>query len=72
MDWNKFLNVHGERIFFGGIATVMAIAFIASGLYIEDLGELKGAGITILIGVAMLCYNKARGNGKSPPGETEK
>ena len=70
MEWiKKFVNVHGERIFFMGVASLMAIGFIVVGAKIESLSSLSESGTTILIGVAMLCYNKARGNGKEPPKE---
>jgi len=54
--WKKFWNAHGERLIY------MALALgLASGLYYYGMqAEAK----TIYIGTAMLCYNKARGNGR--------
>lgn len=68
-EWIKrFWNDHGDRIFFGAVATCFALGFVWLGARYELLKELLGSGITILIGVAMLAYNKARGtNGKEPP-----
>ena len=62
MEWiNKFWGNHGERLVFAGLALLLAGAMY--GLKLE--AEAK----TILIGMAMLFFNKARGtNGK---GETD-
>jgi len=62
MDWNK----HKERLFYGGLALAFALGFIALG-YVDlpqdgSGGEWIGAAKTILTGLAMLCYNKTRGN----------
>ena len=61
-----FWSKHGEREAFAIQAAVMAIGFIIAGLTWEPLSSLIDAGLTILIGVAMLFFNKARspeGNG---------
>lgn len=47
----------GKRLFYMAVSTLMAIGFIAW----QPEGQLGAAGYTILIGIAMLCYNKARG-----------
>jgi hypothetical protein len=53
-EWvGRFLTKHGDRIFFLCGAIVMAIGF----LLVKEMSE---AGRTILIGCAMLLYNKAR------------
>jgi len=51
--WGSFWPKHGDRLIFGGLALAMAAVFMG-------LPDLKDSGKTILIGVAMLCYNKAR------------
>ena len=51
----EFWKNNGTRLLYGGIATVFALAFY---LYFD---EMKGEAKTILIGVAMQCYNKMRG-----------
>ena len=57
-EWfNKFWNNHGERIIFMIIATIFGMAFY---YFVPDM---KGEAKTILVGIAMLCFNKARGNG---------
>lgn len=54
MSWlNKFWERHGERLFFLLIAVGMATAFWFTP-------ELRESGKVILIGAAMLCFNKAR------------
>ena len=64
----KFWNDHGDRITFATIATVFAIGFIIVGIKFPALKEFVGAGTTILIGVAMLFFNKSR----SPENVTKK
>lgn len=60
MEWfSKFWNSHGERVVFAGAALFMA------GVY-GFLPEMPGEAKTVYIGVMMLCFNKARGNGKQP------
>lgn len=60
MKWfENFWNEHGKQISFGGVAVLFAVGFIFSGIK-----ELSGPGVTILTGVAMLCFNEARGNKK--------
>ena len=59
MEWLKhFWKIHGERIVFMSIAVLFGLFFW------YFMPDMKGEAKTILIGVAMLCYNKARGNGK--------
>lgn len=53
----NFWKEHGERIIFMVVACSFGIGFI---VYQPD-GEIGASGRTILIGLAMLCYNKARG-----------
>jgi len=55
--WIKFLTKHGDRIVYLVAALVMACAF----MWFPDLKE---SGKTILIGIAMLAYNKARSTEK--------
>jgi len=60
----KFWLNHGTRIIFGMAATAFGVVFYF-------IPNMQGEAKTILIGVAMLCFNKARGeNGK--PAEPEK
>ena len=57
MKWlKKFWDGHGERLIFGGIAFAFAVYFLG-----QTMPQLKGAGMTILIGLAMTAFNKARG-----------
>ena len=54
-EWaNKFWMEHGDRLTFMFIATLFGLAFY------KLFPDMKGEAKTILIGVAMLCYNKAR------------
>lgn len=67
----EFWVEHGVRFIFGVIALAFAIYFIG-----QEASELKGAGMTIMIGIAMTSYNKMRGkqngNGdEKPPVEPE-
>jgi len=56
MNWfKKFWEKHGDRIAFAGAATAFGVVFY----YI--MPDMKGEAKTILIGVAMLFFNKARG-----------
>ena len=59
MEWiNKFWSSHGERLVFAGLALLLSAVMYFLGL----VAEAK----TILIGMAMLFFNKARGtNGES-------
>ena len=59
MEWlNKFWGAHGERIIFAVLALILA------GIMYQI--KLEKEANTIIIGVAMLCYNKSRGaNGKN-------
>jgi hypothetical protein len=57
----RFIDAHGERFIFLGGATLFAICFILVGVKIEALDGLVEAGKTILIGLGMLLFNKARG-----------
>lgn len=67
MKWLKrFWAGHGERIVFGGIAFAFAVYFLG-----QPAQELKGAGMTIMIGLAMTAYNKSRG-GSAAQKEQEK
>ena len=62
MEWvNKFWKNHGTRLAFAGLALAIAVAM--------RFLELQAESNTIIIGLAMLFFNKARGtNGK---GETD-
>ena len=50
---SKFWGKHGERLFFLSLAVGMAAAF-------WFMPEMRESAKVILIGAAMLCYNKAR------------
>lgn len=57
--WLKtFWKNHGERLVFMLFTVLFALFF----WYLIDM---KPEAKTLFIGVAMLCYNKARSNGKS-------
>jgi hypothetical protein len=59
------LEEHGERLTFMALATLFGVAFLKIGL--------SGAGETILIAVATLALNKARGpkdRSTTPPDRT--
>ena len=63
MEWfKKFWEAHGDRCTFGGAALLFAVSFSFAGSE-----ELKGTGHAILIGLAMLCFNKARGTAAKKP-----
>jgi hypothetical protein len=56
----EFWIEEGKRIIYMLITTAFGAGFI-----LEGGDKLQGAGITLLSGVAMMCFNKARGtNGK--------
>ena len=50
----RFWNDHGDRLVFMGIALLLALF-----LYYL-MPDMKAEAKVILIGIAMLCYNKAR------------
>lgn len=57
-EWTKqFWQKHGERLVF------MLMAFILSLVFWFGFPDMKDAAKTILIGIAMLCFNKARSGG---------
>ena len=58
MEWfTKFWGTHGERMTFAGLALCLAAIMRYIGLEAESN--------TIIIGIAMLLFNKSRGtNGK--------
>jgi hypothetical protein len=49
----KFWNKHGDRLIFATLAAIFGIVFMWKL-------NLKAEGKTILIGIAMLLYNKSR------------
>jgi len=59
MEWTtKFWNQHGQRLVFAALALVLATVLY----FLKMEAEAK----TILIGMAMLFFNKARGtNGET-------
>lgn len=68
MNWEE----HKPRLFYGGLAVAFAAVFVGMA-YINlptenGAGDWIGAAKTILIGLAMLCYNKARGGEKPKDG----
>ena len=66
-QWSiEFWENHGERLIFMGGATLFSVAFM-----LTKIQKLSDAGEVILIGVAMLLYNKARSkpNGAQPDEE---
>jgi hypothetical protein len=72
--WTKFWDENGQRIVYMTAAAGYSFLFIAMATFDwpEKLdGDWLGAAKTILIGLAMLCYNKARGNGVSKKEETK-
>ena len=54
----NFWEEHGTRIIFGTIATLFAT------LFYFVIPDMQAEGKVIYVGIAMLCFNKARGNGK--------
>ena len=70
LTWlQRFWDNHGERLIFAAMAATMACGFLIVGMKIEELKEFTGAGTTILIGVAMLFFNKTRSETKLTPNE---
>ena len=70
MKWGeRFWDNHGERLTFAAMAVIMACFFLIVGMKNEELKEFIGAGTTILIGVAMLFFNKTRSETKPPTEE---
>jgi len=57
--FKRFWNRHGERLVFAGLAMGIALFF-----YFTGDEKLIGSSYTIMIGVAMLMFHKARGNEK--------
>ena len=58
----EFWLEEGKRIIYMLVTTAFGAGFVLSGNE-----RLEGAGFTLLSGVAMMCFNKARGgNGKKP------
>lgn len=55
----RFWQDHGDRLIFMGIAAGFGVGFLFTGIK-----ELAGAGTTLLIAVATLALNKARGTPK--------
>ena len=66
--FQKFWEQHGERHIFMAESSTLAIGFIIAAIMYEPLKDLKAPGMTILIGNAMLLYNKIR----SPKDEVKK
>jgi hypothetical protein len=58
---DRFIDAHGERLYFLEVQRYFAICFIIVGIKVEALSGLVDAGTTILIGNGMLLFNKARG-----------
>ena len=57
---HTFWEEEGKRVIYMLITTAFGAGFM-----LEGGDKLQGAGITLLSGVAMMCFNKARGgNGK--------
>ena len=55
----RFWQDHGDRLIFMGLATAFGVGFYA-------YADMTGEGKTLLIAVATLCLNKARGVHKEP------
>jgi hypothetical protein len=68
--FRKFWWVHGERHVYGFYSFVLSLGFIYFGKK-YNISEFVGAGSTILIGLAMYCFNKVRGNGKERLGDKD-
>ena len=60
--FTQFLTNHGERLFFMVVATAFGLAFIKIGM--------GGEGKTLLIAVATLALNKARGSTLKKPADS--
>ena len=58
--FTSFWDAHGERLIFAFLATVFALAF-------WKVFHWEEAAKTILIGIAMLLYNKTRTGEKDAP-----
>ena len=55
-EWSvQFWKKHGERMVF------MLIAFVLALVFWFGFTDMQGEAKTIMIGIAMLCFNKARG-----------
>lgn len=63
---DKFIEDHGERLFYMAIVVMLSIGFIFSGIK-----ELLGAGVTMLIQTGAIALNKMRSpkNGVQKNGE---
>ena len=61
----RFWEEEGKRIFYMTITSVFGVGFIITGVLVEELDALVGAGTTLLIGVATLANNKSRGSSKN-------
>jgi len=59
--FESFWNTHGERLVFA------AMALVLSGVL--HMLKLHEQGNTIIIGIAMLMFNKTRGTNGKPKGE---
>jgi hypothetical protein len=70
--FRKFWWVHGEIVIYGTVSTIFGVSFICLGSKCSTLSDLKGAGMTILVGVAMYVFKKMQGNGKEPLKSEEK
>jgi len=57
--FTRFWTDHGDRLVFMGLAATLAMVFMGSGVE-----KMISAGEVILIGIAMLLYNKARSTPK--------
>ena len=65
--WLMMLKKHGERVFWMLGAAVFAFMFFGIAFIdftgVSEKGQFwLGSSGTILIGLGMLCYNKARGS----------
>ena len=70
MDWEAFYKNHGERLFYGGLSLLFCFMFIGIACIdfpVKEAGaDWIGAAKTIMIGLAMLCYNKTRSPKEAP------
>ena len=53
----EFWHDHGTRLFFGLLSLLLA-------LFLHYVLDMKEQASVIFVGLAMLCFNKARGNNK--------
>jgi hypothetical protein len=60
-----FLEGEGDRLFYMTIATAFGAIFYKWG----GTEQLEGAGATILVGVAMYCFTRARSQERKPVNE---